>query len=201
MTDEFSIRPYESGDLDAVYEVCLKTGDSGDDATHLFDDPMVLGHLYTGPYITRESGLAFVLEDAEGVCGYVLGALDTDSFYRWMLDDWLPKIRDAYQAPEGNPEQWSRTQQVIHLFFEPMEVTLFEGYPSHLHIDILPRAQGKGLGRNMMDRLLDQMKLAGSPGVHLGMAVDNDRAHRFYLAYGFKVLNREGGTIYMGLKF
>jgi hypothetical protein len=27
----------------------------------------------------------------------------------------------------------------------------YELYPSHLHIDLLPRAQGRGWGRRMMD--------------------------------------------------
>ena len=34
MSEEFNIRLYEARDLDAVYRVCLETGDTGDDATH-----------------------------------------------------------------------------------------------------------------------------------------------------------------------
>jgi hypothetical protein len=76
----FGLRPYAPKDFDAVYKVCLKTGDAGRDATHLYKDPKALGHLYVGPYVTLKPSLAFVLEDELGVCGYVLGALDTKIF-------------------------------------------------------------------------------------------------------------------------
>ena len=35
-----------------------------------------------------QPGLAFVLEDDEGVCGYTLGALDSPSFYK-VCDWWF----------------------------------------------------------------------------------------------------------------
>src|SRR6516225_9035589 len=44
------IRPYRPGDLDALYEICLLTGDGGQDATSLFADPMLLGHFFAAPY-------------------------------------------------------------------------------------------------------------------------------------------------------
>ena len=88
----FTIRPYLTEDFEALYEICLKTGDSGQDASHLFDDPMILGHFYTGPYLTLEPELAFVLEDDQGVCGYVLGALDSTLFYQRFVKKWLPDI-------------------------------------------------------------------------------------------------------------
>ena len=70
--DEFQIRPYEPGDLEAVYEICLLTGDSGRDASDLYDDPMALGHLYAAPYVTLEPELAFVLEVVPGATGHTL---------------------------------------------------------------------------------------------------------------------------------
>jgi hypothetical protein len=33
------IRPYRPSDLDALYRICLLTGDEGQDATSLFADP------------------------------------------------------------------------------------------------------------------------------------------------------------------
>ena len=77
----FEIRPYEPTDHDTVYEICLKTGDSGQDATDQFEDPKLLGHIYTGPYINLEPESAFILEDETGACGYIIGALDTKSYY------------------------------------------------------------------------------------------------------------------------
>lgn len=57
----FKIRSYQSRDLNRVYDICLKTGDSGKDATKLFDDPRLLGHIYAGPYVTLEPESSFIL--------------------------------------------------------------------------------------------------------------------------------------------
>ncbi len=199
MTEPFSIRPYEERDFDAIYEVCLKTGDSGADASAQFDDSKILGHVYAGPYVFMEPESAFVLVDDDGVCGYVLGALDSEAFYKRVRDEWLPRIRKEYTQPVGPPEQWTRAQRLVNMLFEPGEEDLFPQYPSHLHIDLLARAQGEGMGRVMMDTLLQHLRDSDSPGVHLGMAADNHRAHRFYVAYGFQELKRDDDTIYMGL--
>jgi ribosomal protein S18 acetylase RimI-like enzyme len=200
MSDEYVIRLYERRDLDAVYRVCLETGDSGEDATDLHGDPKLLGHIYTGPYVTYEPGLAFVLEDAEGVCGYTLGALDSEPFYRRMNDEWLPNLRDEYVDPVGEFSDWSPDEVLTHVIFHPPVPVFFPEYPAHLHIDILARAQGKGLGRGLMDTLIQALRDAGAPAVHLGMSVHNDRAYGFYINYGFVELRRDDDTIHMGLK-
>ncbi len=196
----FNIRRCEPRDEPAVYEVCLRTGNEGDDATHLFDDPKALGHIFVGPYMRLEPELAFVLEDEHGLCGYVLGALDSRKYYQQYLTKWLPEIQSQCPKPTGDPAHWTRTQKVYHEFYHP-DIFLparYESYPSHLHIDLLPRAQGRGLGREMMIVLLRELEAQGSPGVHLGMGATNARAERFYKNLGFHELARVGGTLYLG---
>lgn len=48
--DEPRIRPYRQSDLDDLYRICLLTGANGGDASHLFTDPMLLGHLHAAAY-------------------------------------------------------------------------------------------------------------------------------------------------------
>lgn len=43
------IRPYQPFDLPGMYRVCLQTGDSGRDATALYSDPDLLGHVFAAP--------------------------------------------------------------------------------------------------------------------------------------------------------
>jgi len=200
VSDEYTIRLYEPRDLDAVYRVCLETGDSGYDATHLHDDPKLLGHLYTGPYVTYEPTLAFVLEDSEGVCGYTLGALDSEQFYRRMGEEWLASLQKEYEDPPGDPTSWTPDQRLTDALFHPPTPELFPEYPAHLHIDIIARATGKRLGKQLMDTLIQALRDHGAPAVHLGMSVHNDRAYKFYIDYGFIELKRDEDTIYMGLK-
>ena len=195
----FSIRPCTPQDSDAVYEVCLKTGDAGQDATHLFEYRKAPGHLYAAPYLVLEPDLAFVLEDEQGVCGYILGALDTLDFQKRYLDKWLPPLQEKYPDPTGDEAHWSKTQKIHHLIHHPDlgPPQILRSYPSHLHIDLLPRAQGQGNGRRMMQTLLEALQKAGSVGVHLGLDARNAKALRFYKKVGFQILKAQQG-IYMG---
>lgn len=198
----FRIRPYEPRDLDALYHICLKTGDSGEDATHLYADPNVLGHVYAAPYVVLEPELAFVLEDEAGVCGYVIGTLDTATFQARYADEWLPHIREKYQQPTGDPAQFTHEERLIYSFFHPGHdlPPFIDAYPSHLHIDLLPRAQGHGQGRRLMGTLLSALREQGSPGVHLGMGIRNERAYGFYKALGFTELSRNEHAVQFGMK-
>lgn len=73
---------------------------------------------YVGPYTTLSPELSFVVEDSEGVCGYVLAALDSSQFYDGFLNDWLPTIIGKYPKPSAgeeklNPEQVSKLAIII----------------------------------------------------------------------------------------
>jgi GNAT superfamily N-acetyltransferase len=58
-------------------------------------------------------------------------------------------------------------------------------YPSHLHIDLVPRLQGRGLGGQLIATLLAQLREHRSRGVHLMVGRDNKRAVGFYQHLGF----------------
>ena len=110
-----------------------------------------------------------------------------------------------FPAPTGAPATWTRAQQIHHLYHHPDH--LIPGppghYPAHVHIDLLPRAQGRGLGKKMMGMILGELRRRGLPGVHLGVGADNSRAQAFYRKLGFTELCRVGGTdgcMYMGLR-
>lgn len=213
----FRIRRYRPDDLAAVYRICLLTGDSGGDASHLYDDPAALGHMYVGPYVTLEPDLAFVVEVSSGesgdgafadttfdsrvagdtvpgntVCGYVVGAFDTKVFHQAMLDSWLPPLQAALPDPDGDQTDWTASERLYHRLHHPgfeFDESL-EPYPSHLHIDLLPRAQGRGFGRRLIERLLMELQGRGSPGVHLGVDAVNERALGFYRRLRFQELYR-----------
>ena len=202
MPDAFNIRPARAADEAAVYEVCLQTGAAGQDATALHDDPRALGNIYVGPYLRLEPDLAFVLEDPTGVCGYVLGALDTKKFFAAYVNQWLPPLRAKHPEPAGDRAGWTETQKCYHDYHHPdlFQPEPADEYPSHLHIDLLPRAQGQGWGVRMVGTMLDRLRAQGSPGVHLGMWASNTRAFGFYTKLGFQELARVGESLYLGKK-
>lgn len=197
------VRLGRPGDEAALNRVCLLTGDSGHDASALHDDPDALGRIYAAPYLALEPALTLVLGDQQGVCGYALGALDTVEFEARYRGEWLPPLRAAYPAPTGDPAGWTATERCYHLYHHPdatpAEVdTSAGGYPSHLHIDLLPRAQGRGHGGWLLGILFERLRQAGSAGVHLGVGQSNQRAIGFYRKLGFHTLHRAEGCVYMG---
>lgn len=199
------IRPARPGDEPGAYYVCLKTGDFGNDGEQFYrEDPEALGRIFVGPYLAYEPELSLILEDAEGICGYALGALDSRKFYARYETEWRPGLCSRFPEPRGIQEQWSRVQAVYHCYHHPDYFTPepYEAYPSHLHIDLLPRAQGHGYGRQMFEQVMDKLRQGGSPGAHLGVSVMNTRAAGFYERLGFRELTRAGlgidRCIYMG---
>jgi ribosomal protein S18 acetylase RimI-like enzyme len=187
------IRSYRPADLEALYRICLRTGDEGQDASSLFHDPTLLGHVFAAPYGLFEPSLAFVAEDAEGVGGYILGALDTQAFQEQLENKWWPDLRIRYPGPApGLPwEQWTPDQQVAHMIHHPFHIPdqLTIRYPSHLHIDLLPRLQASGYGRQLMTTLIAALRDQGSRGVHFFVARGNLNAVGFYRHLGFTELS------------
>lgn len=201
----FCIRPARPEDQAGAYYVCLKTGNYGQDGEPFYrEDPDALGRIFVGPYLAFEPELSLILEDDAGICGYALGAFDSRAFYARYESGWRPRLCAQFPAPGGDPRQWTRVQQVHHWYHHPDYFCPepYAAYPSHLHIDLLPRAQGRGYGRRMLEEVMDKLRQRGSPGAHLGVSLLNTPALGFYQRLGFKELTRVGtgaeGCIYLG---
>ncbi len=178
----------------------MLTGDGGEDATSKFDDPRILGHVFAAPYGLFEPSLAFVAEDDAGVGGYIIGALDSRAFEERLEADWWPGLRDRYPAPPSElpPDQWTRDQRAAHFIHAPLTVPdeFAEDYPSHLHINLVPRLQGQGLGRQLINTLMGALTERGSVGVHFLVWPANQRAIGFYQHLGFRVISAENAVIF-----
>jgi ribosomal protein S18 acetylase RimI-like enzyme len=194
------IRPYAPADLDALYEICLRTGAAGDDASDLVEDPQLLGHLYAAPYGVLEPEHAFVLDDGRGrAAGYVLGALDTVAFEARCEAEWWPPLRARYPQREGGDGLDDLLIGMLHHRRRRGDEVLGR-FPSHLHIDLLPEVQGHGWGRRLMATLFDALAADGSPGVHWGVSAQNHRALGFYRHLGFDELTADGVTHTFGAR-
>lgn len=202
----FLVRPARSDDEPAAYRVCLETGDDGGDGTPFYrDDPDALGRIFVGPYFAFAPDLAWVLEDEQGVCGYCLATEDSDRFYERYEHQWRPQLAARFPEPTGDPAGWSRAAHVHRLYHHPDHIVPGPpgAFPAHVHIDLVARAQGRGLGTRMMRIALDELRRRGAPGVHLGVGTVNTRAQAFYRKLGFVELGRTGGAdgcTWMGLR-
>ena len=192
------IRTATADDLEALYEVCLRTGAAGSDASGRFDNPKLLGQVYVGPYVMLDGCIGLTYEDNLGPAGYTLAAIDTDSFHAECEKEWWPPLRAAY--PDPGPAPTTYDEELISNIHRPPQPSkeVVAAYPAHLHIDLLPRIQGMGLGRKMMTRLLEELKSGGASGVHLEVDINNRRAIGFYQHLGFGTLMIKEDVRYMG---
>ena len=196
---EFKIRPFHPSDLSRVYDICVQTGDCGRDVTAEYPDPDLFGHFYAAPYAVLEPDLCFILTGDGMPCGYVIGTRDSEAFSRRLEQEWLPVLRDRYPLPAADEDTPAANMiRAIHRGYQSDPEAA--AYPAHLHIDVLPCAQGKGNGRKMMDGFLSRLRELRVPAVHLGVAKKNASAVEFYKAMGFHVImEREWGFL-MGLR-
>jgi ribosomal protein S18 acetylase RimI-like enzyme len=197
----FAIRPVRPADSDSVCRVCLLTGDNGRDATDLYADPALLGQIYAAPYAHFAAECGFVVEDDLGLGGYILGAVDTAEFETQLERSWWPALRQRYADPSPKPRQtWTaddlRAWQIHHPYRTPERLTV--AYPAHLHIDLEARFQGLGIGRRLMDLWLETVRALGSNGAHLGVPPANARALRFYRTYGWREVEANHRTVWLG---
>jgi ribosomal protein S18 acetylase RimI-like enzyme len=193
------IRHAHLSDLPYVYEICHRTGFEGGDASQQVSDRLIIGQYFAAPYVVRDPAWCWIAADEHGPAGYLVATPDSRAFGAWMDSDWLPAVQGIY-ATEAEPscsdfELWLRA--VIH---KQVEVPDFvDKYPAHLHIDILPRAQGQGLGSKLVAEFIAQLRAKGVPGFHLGVGIKNTKAQAFYSKQGLEVIRSLPGVIYMGL--
>ncbi len=183
----YRIRPYSPRDIADLYDVCVRTADAGRDATGKYVSDDLVGDVFAAPYVAFDPSLAFVVASPTRVVGYVIAVSDTREFVSWFERRWLPFLASRYTHHDPPATQ---EESIVHLGFTPRRMLLpeLDQYPAHLHIDLLPEAQGQGLGRRLIDTLRARLHERGVGGVHLTMDATNTAARTFYDRIGFHEL-------------
>lgn len=194
------VRPARAADdLDAIYDICVRTGDAGSDARGMCSSDRLMGDLFAAPYVHLEPEHAFVLDSGAGTAvGYVLGTADTSRFVARYRSEWIP--RSGLPQPSDPPVTPDDALLALHHDPERMIVPELVDYPAHMHIDLLPSWQRRGYGRALVERLLESLRQVGVPAVHLGMLARNRGARAFYHRLGFVKLGvpSSGLLTYLG---
>jgi len=193
------LRPFRSTDTDHLYDICLRTGDNGRDGSDRCVHPRLCGSCFAAPYAEHDPSLCLILEDDDGPCGYVLGTADTRAFAAWFNTVWLPRLRREFAGLKPRPDAFDNW--MLDLIHEDMEVPGFvDAYPAHLHIDLLPRAQGGGWGRRMIHAWAALAGARGAPAFHLGVSSANANAVAFYRHIGLHEIARTEWGYFLGME-
>jgi len=201
--ENINVRRAVLSDLPYLYEICLKTGNNGKDASALYNDPYMVGNYFAAPYVVYQKSICFVAEYENGPKGYIVSVPNTAAYEQWLEDYWLPPLRK--QFPTDRQTKYTEKEKSIlscihrkHFPPDPVSTLWLNDYPAHLHIDLLPVIQGKGVGKMLMNNLFDELKNQNVSGLHLGVSCLNSGAIKFYQKMGFAILKEQDGGCTMG---
>jgi GNAT superfamily N-acetyltransferase len=185
------IRLYLDSDEAAMREICMRTAAAGGDARDLYRDQDLVPDIFAIPYAVLEPEFAFVADDDGRAVGYIVGTPDTPRFVRRFRERWLPEVAHLHIPPSGQVDFDADPEGSMATLLHDPERMLEPGlapYPAHLHIDLLPQAQGRGAGRALMTAFLAAVNAGGADVVHLSMNTSNTGARAFYDRMGFTEL-------------
>lgn len=197
----YAIRPFHMSDLWRVYYICKNAVTKGPTPVTLPlpGDPELVAHYYAANYCVLEPDLCFLLTSDETPVGYVLGTRDTTRFWERCEREWFPVLRQRYKMP-AEDDKSGEAGLIRRIHAKRVEIPELLDYPAHLHIDLLPEAQGQGWGRHLMNAFLDRLEEVKAPAVHLGVNRSNAGAVVFYEKMGFQRVLEYPGAITFGMK-
>ena len=186
------IRPYQPRDREAVREICLATAYGGDEMGVI--DPRLLVDLMTRAYTDFAAGSLWVAAVEERVVGYLAGCVDEQAFHRVQARRVVPAAV-AGALSRGlllRPALWRLAASL------PGFVTAGglhsasneDGYPGHLHVNLLAEARGRSVGARLVERFLEEARQSRVPAVKAVVYESNAGARRFFERMGFQPLSR-----------
>jgi ribosomal protein S18 acetylase RimI-like enzyme len=195
-----AIRPARKSDAFAIGEICYRTGYMGEDlgGTGRFEDPRLFALVFCLYYIWFETDHCFVAEVDGKTVGYIIGSGRAESreadFNRRML--WRIALRLYAYTSWRHPAAF---REVLYWRRHEEAASPPPGYHAHLHINILPGYQRRGLGSGLMAAFTAKLKEDGQDRVYLETSNHNLKALEFYRKYGFKELGRRPQKFWSGV--
>jgi ribosomal protein S18 acetylase RimI-like enzyme len=183
---EYEIRPYGRADREAVRSICCETGYLGEPIDWFWRDRESFADLITRYYTEREPESSFVATCDGRVVGYLTGCVESERARGAAVRELRRMIRrGALLRPGPGAFLLRAVLDTLRDRGAPDEALADARYPAHLHIDFLPEARGRGLGRRVLERWLARLRELDCPGVHLGAFAENRAGIAFFEACGF----------------
>jgi ribosomal protein S18 acetylase RimI-like enzyme len=146
-----------------------------------------LKELYTS-ILADPSGIAYVYENCK-LEGFVAGTTHPVGFYRRLLSSrllyfCLPSMLPMVRQPQIIP-------RLFRALNSPREADAGEGCGTLMSIAVSPDAQGKGIGKQLVEVYLAEAAYRGNAEVNLTTdRLNNESVNRFYVRYGFRLMRQ-----------
>jgi len=177
VTQACTVRPYNAAtDNQAVYDVCRKTCDDGADGTEIFPfHKDLIADKLIGAFLEYSPEYCFVVEDCQGVCGYVLAALDGKRHLQRVDSTWFPTLKEKYQKPMKKMEEQTPAEEMItclhnHKSFIPAE-SIISSHPSIVNVALLTDRVTEGSAKQALASAVAALKTNGSCGIYAEVPV------------------------------
>lgn len=131
---------------------------------------------------TVELGLARP-DDAETIARLSRELIETGLDWRWRS----PRVRQHIKAPETNV-LLARDRQAIVVGFGIMHYRIEDAHL--LLLAVTPRCQRRGLGRKLLEWLIEPARVAGIGHIDLEVRAGNTSALAFYRTLDFREIRR-----------
>lgn len=193
MTD-FKIRLYEKRDRDAVRQICCDTAYRGQPIEKFFTDREIVAELLTGYYTDFEADSLWVAEYEGKIVGYLTGCRNNRHYAALLAWPIVPRM--IWKAVLKGLFYRKMTWRLLWTTIRNWQIGGFSKYipwerhSGHLHIDIMDQFRGQHVGRQLMERFMQQAQESNLRGVYAVTYEDNIPACRFFERMGFDVISR-----------
>jgi GNAT superfamily N-acetyltransferase len=187
----FDVRPYAPCHRQMIEDIAYRTGFMGESPEAFWLHRKSWAAIWIAPYLEGEPESTCVATMDGNVVGYLTGCVNTECFkgpdavmmrkvmrygllyrpgvagflWRAMLD----QARDRWRGHKAIGGELHDAR-----------------WPSHVHMNLLAEARGRGLGRALIECWFTRLREAGSPGCHLSVIQENQRGVSFFAAMGFE---------------
>jgi len=181
---QIKVRTAKIEDQEAVIEICHQTGD-------IRVDPYLFGLRWCLDYLWHETENCFVAEDVahQKVVGYILGALDSTVQAARLKEKVVPQAVAYWRQMEKRSWYDFRFLTFVRWFDREVFQNLYGEFPAHLHVNLAPEAQRRGIGSQLLAAYEGNLRSKGVPGYHLGVGAENQVGIGFYRKMGLTQLD------------
>uniref|UniRef100_H2Z2S4 protein O-GlcNAcase n=1 Tax=Ciona savignyi TaxID=51511 RepID=H2Z2S4_CIOSA len=196
-TSTYIVRPYLPSDESSVFDVCSSTWKDGVESSHSFENLKQLpADRLIGALLTLSPEYCFVVEDNEGVCGYLAATHNAKDFWRKYEIAYLPEMREKYSKPEAEDEMTEAEftnsppqKMIVDLHstgdrYSYGSDLLASSHPAMMTL-ALTQTANPSVAKSMTVCLLSALKSHNASGIHVIVDSNSKHFQDLYLKLGF----------------